>query len=87
MKITDCHPRPHRRTGALGCERPCTPAQSSWPTCSGCFDFVEKLNEVDTTGVEPLIFMTEEQDVLREDDAAVPGDVVTKAGSSAQHAP
>ncbi|MCC7502049.1 MAG: Asp-tRNA(Asn)/Glu-tRNA(Gln) amidotransferase subunit GatC [Flavobacteriales bacterium] len=31
------------------------------------FDFVEKLNEVDTTGVEPLIFMTEEHDVLRED--------------------
>lgn len=30
-------------------------------------DFVEKLNEVDTKGVEPLIFMTEEQDVLRED--------------------
>jgi aspartyl-tRNA(Asn)/glutamyl-tRNA(Gln) amidotransferase subunit C len=30
-------------------------------------DFVEKLNEVDTTGVEPLIFMTDEQDVLRED--------------------
>jgi len=33
------------------------------------FDFVEKLNEVDTAGVEPLIFMTEEMDVLREDDA------------------
>jgi aspartyl-tRNA(Asn)/glutamyl-tRNA(Gln) amidotransferase subunit C len=31
------------------------------------FDFVEKLNEVDTTGVEPLIFMTDEEDVLRED--------------------
>lgn len=30
-------------------------------------DFVEKLNEVDTTGVEPLIFMTEGSDVLRED--------------------
>lgn len=30
-------------------------------------DFVEKLNEVDTTGVEPLIFMTDEQDVLRDD--------------------
>ena len=30
-------------------------------------DFVEKLNAIDTTGVEPLIFMTEEQDVLRED--------------------
>jgi aspartyl-tRNA(Asn)/glutamyl-tRNA(Gln) amidotransferase subunit C len=31
------------------------------------FDFVEKLNEVDTKGVEPLIFMTEEEDVLRDD--------------------
>jgi aspartyl-tRNA(Asn)/glutamyl-tRNA(Gln) amidotransferase subunit C len=30
-------------------------------------DFVEKLNEVDTRGVEPLIFMTDEQDVLRDD--------------------
>ncbi len=30
-------------------------------------DFVEKLNEVDTRGVEPLIFLTDEQDVLRED--------------------
>lgn len=29
--------------------------------------FVEKLNEVDTTGGEPLIFMTEEENVLRED--------------------
>ena len=35
------------------------------------FDFVEKLNEVDTKGVEPLIFMTEEEDVLREDVAAL----------------
>ena len=35
------------------------------------FDFVEKLNEVDTKGVEPLIFMTEEMDVLREDVAAL----------------
>ncbi len=32
-------------------------------------DFVEKLNEVDTTGVEPLIFMTDEENVLREDAA------------------
>ena len=30
-------------------------------------DFVEELNMVDTTGVEPLIFMTEGSDVLRED--------------------
>jgi aspartyl-tRNA(Asn)/glutamyl-tRNA(Gln) amidotransferase subunit C len=29
--------------------------------------FVEKLNEVDTAGVEPLIFMTEESDVLRDE--------------------
>jgi len=30
-------------------------------------DLVEKLGEVDTTGVEPLIFMTEEENVLRDD--------------------
>lgn len=30
-------------------------------------DFVEKLNEVETKGVEPLIFMTDEVDVLRDD--------------------
>lgn len=35
-------------------------------------DFVEALNGVDTTGVEPLIFMGEEWDVLR-DDVAMPG--------------
>ena len=33
--------------------------------------FVEKLNEVDTTGVEPLIFMTDEVNVLREDVAEI----------------
>jgi len=40
--------------------------------------FVEKLNEVDTTGIEPLIFMTKENDVLRED-VIVPEDIVSKA--------
>ncbi len=30
--------------------------------------FIEKLNEVDTTGVEPLLFMTDEVNVLREDE-------------------
>jgi aspartyl-tRNA(Asn)/glutamyl-tRNA(Gln) amidotransferase subunit C len=35
------------------------------------FDFVEKLNEVDTKGVEPLIFMTEEEDVVRDDVAVL----------------
>ena len=29
--------------------------------------FVEKLNEVDTTGVEPLLFITQRANVLRED--------------------
>lgn len=30
-------------------------------------DFVDKLNEVNTDTVEPLIYMTQEQNVLRED--------------------
>jgi aspartyl-tRNA(Asn)/glutamyl-tRNA(Gln) amidotransferase subunit C len=29
--------------------------------------FMDKLNEVDTTGVEPLVYMTDEPNVLRED--------------------
>ena len=30
--------------------------------------FIEKLNELDTTGVEPLLFMTGEVNILREDE-------------------
>jgi len=30
--------------------------------------FVDKLNEIDTEGVEPLIYMSEEINVLREDE-------------------
>jgi aspartyl-tRNA(Asn)/glutamyl-tRNA(Gln) amidotransferase subunit C len=30
--------------------------------------FVEKLNEIDTTGVEPLMHMSDETNVFREDD-------------------
>jgi len=30
--------------------------------------FVEKLNELDTKGVEPLIYMTDESNVFREDE-------------------
>jgi aspartyl-tRNA(Asn)/glutamyl-tRNA(Gln) amidotransferase subunit C len=33
-------------------------------------DLMEKLNEVDTKGVEPLIFMSDEENVYREDVAA-----------------
>lgn len=40
-------------------------------------DFVEKLNEVDTAGVEPLIFMTDEENVLRAD-VVDPSDIVPK---------
>ena len=30
--------------------------------------FIEKLNELDTTNVEPLIYMSDEVNVMREDD-------------------
>ena len=30
--------------------------------------FVDKLNELDTDGTEPLIYMTDEKNLLREDD-------------------
>ena len=30
-------------------------------------DFVDKLNEIDTEGIDPLIYMSEEINVLRED--------------------
>lgn len=33
--------------------------------------FVDKLNELDTDKVEPLIYMTEERNVLREDEVKV----------------
>lgn len=31
--------------------------------------FVDKLNELDTEGVEPLIYMTHERNIMREDEA------------------
>lgn len=40
--------------------------------------FVEKLNEVDTTGVEPLLHMSGQVNVLREDE--VKGSVETAEG-------
>ena len=30
-------------------------------------DFVDKLNEIDTEGIDPLIYMSEEVNVLRKD--------------------
>ncbi|MFT7612471.1 MAG: aspartyl-tRNA(Asn)/glutamyl-tRNA(Gln) amidotransferase subunit C [Parvicellaceae bacterium] len=35
-------------------------------------DFVSKLDEIDTEGIEPLVYMTDEVNVLREDDAYNP---------------
>lgn len=40
--------------------------------------FIEKLNELDTTGVEPLLFMTGEVNVLRDDE--VKGSVTRHEG-------
>jgi|SRR5690349_4398825 len=40
--------------------------------------FIEKLNELDTTGVEPLLFMTDEVNVLRDDE--VKGSVTREKG-------
>ena len=34
------------------------------------FTFIEKLNELDTTGVEPLLHMSENQDVFRKDEVS-----------------
>ncbi len=34
---------------------------------SKILDFMAKLNEIDTVGVEPLVYMTNEVNVLRED--------------------
>jgi aspartyl-tRNA(Asn)/glutamyl-tRNA(Gln) amidotransferase subunit C len=34
---------------------------------SKILDFMAKLNEIDTTGVEPLVYMTNEVNVFRED--------------------
>lgn len=45
--------------------------------------FVDKLKELDTTGVEPLLHITNEVNVLRND---VPGNMLTKA-EALQNAP
>jgi aspartyl-tRNA(Asn)/glutamyl-tRNA(Gln) amidotransferase subunit C len=37
--------------------------------------FVEQLNELDTEGIEPLIYMTEERNIMRPDE---PGEMVSQ---------
>ena len=43
------------------------------PICKKMIGFIDKLQELDTTGVEPLMHMSEEVNVLRED---VPGNML-----------
>lgn len=45
--------------------------------------FIEKLNEINTDGVEPLIYMTDERNVLRADE---PGEMVSQ-DSALKNAP
>ena len=40
--------------------------------------FIEKLNELDTTGVEPLMFMSNEVNILRDDE--VKGSITREEG-------
>ncbi|HEY8930776.1 MAG TPA: Asp-tRNA(Asn)/Glu-tRNA(Gln) amidotransferase subunit GatC [Mucilaginibacter sp.] len=44
-----------------------TETQDMIKDMSKILDFMAKLNEIDTTGVEPLVYMTDEVNVLRED--------------------
>ena len=45
---------------------------------SEILDFMAKLNEIDTTGVEPLVYMTDEMNVCRED--VIKQDITTEEG-------
>lgn len=47
--------------------------------------FVEKLNELDTTGVEPLMHMSQVMDVYRADEAAAPMPVEKALENAGQH--
>jgi len=38
---------------------------------SRMFDFVDKLNEVDTEGIEPLVFVSDDKNVFREDEIKI----------------
>jgi aspartyl-tRNA(Asn)/glutamyl-tRNA(Gln) amidotransferase subunit C len=47
--------------------------------------FVEKLNELDTTGIEPLMHMSQVMDVYRADEAAAPMQVEKSLENARQH--
>lgn len=72
MEITDellDHLSEMAKLSFVGEERPLMKAKLEKMTL-----FMEQLNEVDTKGVEPLIFMTDEVNVLRDD---VPMETIT----------
>ena len=70
MKITDATLDRIAELARLDVSDPSTRA-SLMGDMQRVLDFVERLNEVETTGVEPLVFMTDETDVLREDSASL----------------
>ncbi len=70
MKITDATLDRIAELARLDVSDPSTRA-SLMGDMQRVLDFVERLNEVETTGVEPLVFMTDEMDVLREDSASL----------------
>ncbi len=70
MKITDATLDRIAELARLDVSDPSTRA-SLMGDMQRVLDFVERLNEVETTGVEPLVFMTDEMDVLREDIASM----------------
>ena len=45
---------------------------------SQILDFMDKLNEIDTTGVEPLVYMNDEVNVYRED--VIKQEITTEEG-------
>ncbi|MBE9582905.1 Asp-tRNA(Asn)/Glu-tRNA(Gln) amidotransferase subunit GatC [Mucilaginibacter sp. JRF] len=55
-----------------------TEKQELMKDMSQILDFMAKLNEVDTSGVEPLVYMTNEDNALRED--IVKQEITTEQG-------
>jgi aspartyl-tRNA(Asn)/glutamyl-tRNA(Gln) amidotransferase subunit C len=49
-----------------------TETEAMTQNLSAVLDWMDKLNEVDTTGVEPLIHISEELNVLRADETEAP---------------
>jgi len=55
------------------------------PDMNKILTFMEKLNELDTTGVEPLVYMNSEENVWREDEVKQEISVAEGLKNSAVH--